>query len=244
MIKVVGDFLYPESAVFREVGKALSFKQDVYLASHLSNLFGEKLVGEVVYNLEPLYDGCRSFTLGYEEVLRNNIVLDYSAKNVSYLSSLGIEAFHLPYGYHPYLNRPGHVHKDIDVLLVGSINPRRVEIVERLRKHFNIVWVQGVYGAALDTLIARSKVHLNIHYIEDHPLEVVRLNYLLANGCNVVSERGNEESVNLLYDPLLWFTDNLEEGVEQALSFKKAPDLIVRLQHDNSKAQEWLDEKC
>jgi hypothetical protein len=50
----------------------------------------------------------------------------------------------------------------------------------------------GLYGAARDELIARSKIVLNLHQFETAQLEQVRISYLLNNRCFVVSELADE----------------------------------------------------
>src|ERR1035437_8246029 len=106
MIRIVGDGELPEAAAFYDVEKALKFDEDVYLMAMLAPFLKVPLKNKVIYNMEPLYDGCRSFKICYEQVLRDNLVLDYDAQNVEYLKGLGIEAFHLPYGFHQELVRP------------------------------------------------------------------------------------------------------------------------------------------
>jgi len=103
---IVGDGLIPEVRAFYDVRDFLKIDHPVILASHLAPVVGITIRGQVIYNMEPLYDGCRSFSLRYLETLQNNVVLDYCSKNVEYLSSLGVNAFHLPYGYHGALYRP------------------------------------------------------------------------------------------------------------------------------------------
>jgi hypothetical protein len=52
-----------------------------------------------------------------------------------------------------------------------------------------VVHIDGCYGQMRDDYLARSKIVLNIHAWEDLPaLETVRLSYLLANRCFVISE--------------------------------------------------------
>lgn len=242
MIKIVGDGVIPEAAAFYDVRDALSFEHDVTLAAHVAPIFGMKLRNEVIYNLEPLYDGCRSFSIGYLDTLKQCKVLDYSKRNVEYLMSIGMEAFHMPYGYHESLERPVSVKKDIDVLCLGSINPRRAKVFEQL-KHFNFVWAQGIYGEQRDRLIARAKVHVNVHYCDEHPLEVVRLNYLMANHCTIVSERGNDAEVNAAYADGLIFAgyEGIDEACRRALEEPKdGYDCIKSMPHDCRPAQEWL----
>lgn len=241
MIHIVGDVVIPEARAFYDVRDALKFDKDVYLCSHIAPFLGIELKGKAIYNLEPLYDGCRSFSIGYLDVLKNNHVIDYDRRNVAYLKSLGIEAFYMPYGYHKSLERPVEAEKDIDFLLVGSVNPRREKLLKDLPKHGRFEWVQGVYGDELDRLIARAKVHLNVHYCDDHPLEVVRLNYLMANGCNIVSERGNSIEINGLYAYGLHFTNDVIAGCLHALKHPKAGECVRLIPHDCTAANKWLN---
>jgi hypothetical protein len=53
---------------------------------------------------------------------------------------------------------------------------------------FRVHYQFGIYGAARDALIARSKIVLNIHRNSVKIFEIVRVSYLLANRKAVVSE--------------------------------------------------------
>lgn len=243
-IHVVGEGIIPEARAFDRVKEALEFDKDVYLGAMWSKWLGYDLPkGSVVYNMEPLYEGCRSFSIGYLDVLKDSIVVDYSRNNVDYLKTLGIEAFHLPYGYHKSLERVKQTkNKCIDFLLVGSQNPRRIEIVNRLRQKFNVVWVTGAYGEDLDHLVSISKVILNIHFIEEHPLEVARLNYLMANRCTVVSEWSDDKEVDMSYSNGIYFSDDLENMCEYALHHPlDGYSCIKEKQMDCSKANTWVN---
>ena len=71
---------------------------------------------------------------------------------------------------------------DLDVLFFGSLNPRRIAVIESLRAAgLRAEAVFGVYGEPRDDLIARAEAILNVHYYEAKVLEMVRLSYLLAN---------------------------------------------------------------
>lgn len=240
MTRIIGDGLIPEVRAFYDVRDWLEI--DCVLASHLCKITGDHLDGEVVYNMEPLYEGCRSFSVGYLETLQRCTVLDYCARNVSYLETLGIEAFHLPYGYHESLNRPVQVEKDIDFLMVGSINERRVKVLSGLQQYGVFVWAQGAYGAELDRLIARAKVIVNCHYCDSHPLEVVRLNYLMANDCNIVSELGNDPAVNAKYEGGILFATDLIASCRYALSHpKQSRQTVMGIQTNQNLANAWVN---
>lgn len=177
---------------------------DVVLFAQMAKLVGEEIPdGSLIYNMEPLYDDCPLVNLGFLEVLRKNRVIDYQKKNVEYLRAHGIPAVHVQYGYFPELERIQPAEQDIDVLFFGGVNDRRIKILKELEAsgmNCKII-TYGVYGDELDALVARAKVVLNVHYQDVHPLEVVRLNYLLANKKFVVTERGWDEEDNALYAP-------------------------------------------
>ncbi len=198
---IIGEGKMPEAAAFHDVQTSCAEWPELVLAPHVAGLFREEIPeGSVLYNLEPLYDNCRSFSLGYLDVLRQFPVVDYQRKNVEYLAQHGIDAVHMPYGFHESMRRTQNVEKDIDVLFFGSFNDRRKPLLAQfMNSEMNVRVVCGCYGALLDNLISRSKIHINIHYCDDHPLEVVRLNYLLANACFVISERGWDDVENEVY---------------------------------------------
>lgn len=244
--KIIGDGIIPEARYLDDLAAGIQLKETVYLLANIAPFLGISLKNEIIYNAEPLYDGCRSFSIGYEQILRDNIVLDYNRKNVEYLATLGIKAFHLPYGFHESLIRPVQSEKDIDILVVGSSNPRRERLLQQFREsELNFVWIKsGAYGRELDELIARAKVILNVHYCDPHPLEVFRLNYLMANHANIVSEKCWDQEVNKQYESGLRFCSE-DELFESCLDAIKNPidgfECIQRIPMDCTKAQEWIE---
>lgn len=162
-----------------------------------ANLLGDATVdvlppGTVIYNLEQIDESSSWCSPAYLRLLQSCQVWDYSARNIASLARLGLTAKvrHVPVGYVPELTRiPPAPVEDIDVLFYGSMNDRRNNVISRLREAgLNAHAVFGVYGAARDDLIARSKVVLNMHYYEANIFELVRVSYLLANRKAVVAE--------------------------------------------------------
>lgn len=248
MIHIIGDGIIPEAQAFYDIRDALKFDSDIYLCAHVAPILGISLKNKVVYNAEPLYDGCRSFSIGYERILKENIVLDYDRINVEYLKSLDVEAFHCPYGFHESLVRPVKAEKTIDILFVGSDNPRRRKILSQFNLlDLNFVWIKnGYYGIDLDKLIAKAKVILNVHYCDSHPLEVFRLNHLMANHCNVVSEKGWDDIVNKQYESGLRFCSE-HQLIETCLDAINNPidgfECIKKIPMSCIKAQEWINSR-
>lgn len=139
----------------------------------------------IVFNLE------QQFSENYVTILSvAGEVWEYSKVNLEYLVAIGLKARHCEIGYMPCLTKidPAPV-EDIDVLMYGSLNERRLSILRELGKYSKVqVLGIGVYDSRRDNLIARSKIVLNIHYYEPGLFEIVRCSYLMANRKCIVSE--------------------------------------------------------
>lgn len=239
MISIIG---YPEvkqMQAFEPVRDCLNggLEVDMCLGAFMASPLGIDLSGKVIYNMEYLHDHNPTLGYGYLETLERSVVVDFSKKNIEWLASKGIEAIYMPYGFDTQNIKPQlNVEKDIDVLFIGSMHfDRRINVVSKLqRMGLNIVVAKDTYGAALDRLISRSKVHLNMHHAEGQPLETVRVNQLLSMGCSVVSERGSDDALNDLYDDLLVFTGYEElhskcfEVVANGYSIGSIPEELIQ----------------
>lgn len=247
MVRVIGSGIIPEARAFDDLKKVIDFNHDIYLGAFWARPLRIELKNKVIYNTEFLYDESPLFSIGYLETLRKNIVLDYDAKNVEYLKNIGIDAFHMPYGYHKSLERKVESKKDIDVLFVGSNkHKRRISFFEKLSKHCNSVVLNNCYGQDLDVAISRAKVLVNMHHIDGQPLEVVRLNYLMANECNIVSEFGPSNEVNEKYSNGLHFCnyENLLDACMYALDNPVSGlETIRKIPHSCESARLWLEGK-
>lgn len=151
---------------------------------------------------------------------RAKSVWDYSKKNIYTLSKYGIIAQFMPIRYskclrkcNNYINKDSEI--DIDILFIGSINPRRLKILEGLKlKGYKVMMADGgVWGDDRIQLLKRSKCVINIHFYSDEsPLEMARVSILLANTCFVISEKGGDS--------------NLEKELAKGIVFTHYKDLI------------------
>ena len=124
------------------------------------------------------------------QVYRTWRVWDYTAANVDALRQFGITARHVPLGTGALLNDTiGHQHlhdehsswaPPIDVLFYGTLTPRRAEVLQELRSelapHGFVVahlsaGLNGLFGAALDSLLQRAKVVLNVRCFAARPFD-------------------------------------------------------------------------
>lgn len=176
------------------------------LPGHQHIILGSNLLTEyplpvakdaILYNLEQIDMGSPWMKPGLIDLFKRSRVWDYSKRNVDALAKVGVRVESLvPIGYAPELTRIQHaVDKDIDVLFVGSMNERRKAIIDGFANAgAKVSAVFGAYGAKRDALIARAKLVLNVHYYDAKVLEIVRLQYLLANKVAVLSEHGADSN--------------------------------------------------
>ena len=157
-------------------------------------LFGAELLAPgqalppktILYNLEqPTHPQMAKV----QALARGLMVWDYSLVNVKEWQRLGYTVRHVPIGYTPNLTRIPQVEKDCDVLFLGWMTDRRAKIIRDLMDAgLKVRWSDKCYGGGRDNLIARSKVILNVHHDGRDMFEIVRVSYLLANRCCVVTE--------------------------------------------------------
>ncbi len=177
----------------------------------------------ILYNLEQITPASQ---LPPSRLWRHRhwTIWDFSPRNIGRWADLGIGAAHLPIGWHPGLERVTAAERqDIDVLFLGIANHRRLAALERMRQSgLAVAAPVGVFGAERDGLIARAKVIVNIHYYPTSLLETLRLMYLLANRCAVVSERAVNSEIPPEY-----------EGVVRWAPFERLAEACRELVADN-----------
>jgi len=136
-------------------------------------------------------------------------LLEISPTSVAELERRGIAATHFPLGYVPEWDRwhRRSAVRDVDVVYLGSADPRRMGILSGaaaalagLRNELVITPHEQVTGLRPDflagtdkwELLARSKVLVNLHRGEKTALEWVRVLEAVLNGCVVVTEPSDD----------------------------------------------------
>lgn len=251
---------YIHSLAFKEVAETIhlsllsagfdSLLVDGFVEGRTHIVLGANLVsrfslsikpGSILYNLEQIDVNSNWLKTVYLDLLSKHRVWDYDESNAHKLAEQGIDVQGiLPIGYVPELTRITHwkeERKDIDVLFIGSLNWRRRALLDKLiSSGLNVKELFGVYGAERDAYIARSKLLLNIHYYESKVLEMVRLSYLAANRCTILSEHSVNPQDDQDYENAIRFV-SIENMVEVAHDLVKD---IQRRYALGSLAFEWI----
>jgi GT2 family glycosyltransferase len=204
---------FAHSAAFQEVAESIHYalvelghesvitreanypgRRHIILGSQLLPRYGQTLApGSILYNLEQVSPDSPWLTPDLLAIFRQYPLWDYSRLNIERFRRMGINGVaYVPIGYMPQLTRIPAAEEDIDVLFIGSMNERRVAVMEALRaRGIRAEWRFGLYGAERDQLIAHAKIMLNMHFYDAKIFEAVRVSYLLANKRFVISERGS-----------------------------------------------------
>lgn len=189
--------------------KVVTPKHTLFAANHLVNQLAKLgLQAEVrefcdlsdnslhiIYQASPLYRlpkryivcqteiaGSHWFNARYRETLKKAIaVWDYSEKNFS--------AYDHPRRtiVTPGINYQVTGEKDIDLLFYGWIqgSDRRAKILSDYKRMTDLRIEENTTGQAMWDILKRTKEVLNVHYYNDSPLELYRLNESISHGCKV-----------------------------------------------------------
>lgn len=202
----------------------------------------------IVLNFEQLVAGSLASNESYISLLRRHYVWDYSQHNLARYAELGIPNGHyVPLGYEEEAadnvseeDALPEALQDIDVLFFGSLNPRRAQVIDAMRRkglhvvcNDNVLWD----SAYRDQMIRRAKLVLNMHFFDNSRIiEIPRLSMLFRQRKAVLCE---------LYADSEIFYPELRHAVagaaydglaDTALLLVSAPQLRQRLARQGFKA--------
>jgi hypothetical protein len=147
--------------------------------------------GTIIYNLEQLGGLLVSQLKPILPALAKRFqIWDFSVRNMPTWAATRPTkpVLHVPIGWAPVLERiPSEAVQDIDVLFYGGLSPERAEVLNALGLA-GTVFAINIFGQARDSLIARSRIVLNINRHASRIFEIVRVSYLLANAKAVVAD--------------------------------------------------------
>ena len=158
----------------------------------------------IIINTEQIYldDQKPNWPSDIYEWAKNFETWDYSDKNIEKFKQEGIsDVKKFQIGYQRELRRIDKApYQDIDVLFYGSINERRLAIINQLKEcGLKVEVLFGVYGKVRDEIISRSKVVLNCHNYNSQIFEIVRCFYLMTNSKAIVTEVNLKTSIDTIY---------------------------------------------
>ena len=155
----------------------------------------------------------------YLQLIKLNVVFDYSNKNIDFLkSSFNIKTY--SYFFFEFIKytlpdeeKPT---KEFDIVFVGTKNELRDKLFYKLTNKFpylNIYFdFDWSYKSSEDLtkLLLKSKVVLNIPYYENNTLETHRINKAISCDCDVISYKSKDDDANEFYKDYIYLTDEEE----------------------------------
>lgn len=176
-----------------------------------------------------------------------DFALDLSTKNIGILKEKHRTTIvHCPVGYHPYFDSSNiNVRlKKYDVMFFGLMTPRRIEIVERLKKVCKAFPTEFLWGTGRARQIAKTKINLNMHVTENDFPEYLRFVMLfLSSKRFCLTERMGEcgqfiDGTHLVYMD----KDNVESQVQELLADNVRRDQIAEQGYEFVKNEFRLDQ--
>lgn len=123
------------------------------------------------------------------------------------------------FGYSPVYRLQAERAKDIDVLLYGSMNERRLKIIQEIEAlGHKVTVVSNKFGSDLWPVIWRSRIILSVHYYDKPQNDMPRIAPLLSNGCFVMCESTVDQAFNSLTELVIVKRADIAERVTYFLN--------------------------
>lgn len=185
----------------------------VIVGAHLLKEYPEDAI---ILNTEQLINGSMFGTDDYIQRIKNYPIIEYNHANFECLPNKDKKLIPPTYSKAWDVIQPAE-EKDIDFLIYGSLNERRLNVANDLfQLGFKVVTAFNLYGKEKEALLARTKVVVNNHFYDSKYalFEVFRCGYCVSNGISTVAESSFQDS---FYRSVFDFCA-YEETVEKCLS--------------------------
>lgn len=173
----------------------------------------------IVYQTEVA--GSKWFSRKYLATLKNALAIwEYNSDNIKAYKHLNPNISIVSPGYEP---QAVNVTRDIPLLFYGYTkkSPLRLNLLQAIQNKIDIKVVEDELTTGMWSILSRTGVVLNIHYYENAPLEMFRINEALSFGCSVISQ--TSPTIPDKYNNIVRFADTTEEMlslVEEFGNFK------------------------
>jgi len=241
---------YLWSSVFLELAELLAFSledlghparivenrldpgcRNILIGGHLFDIAQTREIppDTIIFNTEQVGAYLTEWNERAQHLVRHFPAWDYSRDNIARFSALGLPSpMHFTFGYHPGLRRiPADAVKDIDVLFYGFPNEPRLRILRELeRRGVRVTSLFGVFGAARDASIAKSKLVLNLHQHPTKVFEIVRVHYLMNNGKAILAQCDPDTKIDADYKPGLILA-GYDQIVDRCIELLDSPEALL-----------------
>lgn len=132
----------------------------------------------------------------------SNNTIDYSNSNIKYLNKINGNSYHIPYQINE--KEIYNLNKINDVAFIGSMSPKRKEIIDKLKnKGINVTLING-WDVNRDHELMKHKILLNIHRIDSLRIfEEIRCNRCIFNKMIIITEKSDYMEDYMLKDYII-----------------------------------------
>jgi hypothetical protein len=173
----------------------------------------------------------------YIQLMKQNIVLDFSLKGTYYLKEVYNIYSPTLYWFEFIPSEPNEI-RAYDIAFVGSRHPYRVKLLQEIELMFpnlNIIYdFNWKYSNpnTLTHLLKNTKVVLNIPFYTNNTLETHRIHKALSCGCDVISLPSSDVMTNRMYEDYIYIGLNIKSLIQQyfnhELSSKKSYTVLMK----------------
>jgi hypothetical protein len=165
----------------------------------------------VFVNLEQLGVGGANVGQHYLRLLREQVTVDYDASNLAaYQGDRQVPL--VGFANAPFLHPGTHdvplEERPLDVLFIGSTNPRRQQLIRQIEATgVNVAtFDSAVYGPERDEFVRQAKAVINLHFYETARFAQARASFVLSQSTPLVSEVQRDGVAPEPYErSVLWF---------------------------------------
>jgi hypothetical protein len=184
----------------------------------------------VIYQLENLIENINIHK--YNELFKHAMyIYDYSEYNIRYYPEIMIDKIKI-------ISPPIDTKDKIDILFYGTLNERRLKILNYLKTKYNVVIITNVFGEKLIEMIKRSKIILNISYYNNSLLEISRINECIQFNSHIISETpkvNSDEYQNLYKDKVIFIKPIINDYSELCYKIEKFLNNDIIIQNINDR---------
>jgi hypothetical protein len=192
----------------------LSNKDNIYFLSFGLDMDSNIIDFLIKNNIKTIMINTEHYTLWNVSEIINNLndkvklyVLDYNSINIiNFKKNINIYSIPLLYDNHivetynlNITDKINFKNKDIDIFVYGFISDRRLNIISKLEKKYNVLCINHVHDKKeLFTYIERSKIILNIfQYDFNKAFDYYRMTFLLSNKFFTISEYPSDADLTI-----------------------------------------------
>ena len=240
---------------FHDIGYQVNYKRNQLDSNSMNILLGVHRLfysfenikfkeNYCVLNLEPLdekiYQEEGKHTIirfsRYLNFLKNSKVIDYSYSNIEILKKFHSNSELFKFGFFDFNKNYLKTTPNNLYIFYGNCGDRRTKIFTKLinEEKLPINILHNIWGIYRDHEILNSKGIINIHRLENVPLEIYRIWHSLCLGKPILSEKGSDKKLDNDYSDYIFFANDPRKITANELKILEAKNNYKKTSFKNN----------